>query len=103
MSAHGWLWPLGLVLLTGCTSTTTNGSVPTDPRTANVQVTVLDASTNRWWYNEELYLKVESSLEPGVAILLPVTVGACRGQERVSHKTPFVLRPPGKGETLHLE
>jgi hypothetical protein len=73
------------------------------PRTAYVQIKVLDARTNRWWYNTELYLKVESSLEPGVAVLLPVTVGTFRGQEQVSHKTPFVLRPPGSRETLHLE
>lgn len=98
---------LGLVFTAGCTHpvSTTNPSssaVAASPRTAYAHVTVLDPKTNRWWNESQLYLKVESSLEPGTAVLLPINVGANYGLERTSHKTPFVMRP-GRGETLHLE
>src|SRR5262245_51681507 len=72
------------------------------PRVATVAVKVLDESTNRWFTSSELYLKVESSLEPGVAQLLPINVGCFRGQQQVVHETRFYLQP-GKDETLLLE
>ena len=86
----------------GCKGESRERIAATLPRTANAAVTILDESTDRWFSRANLYLKVESTLEPGVAILLPINVKRFDGEARIVHRTPFTLRP-NAGETLLLE
>jgi hypothetical protein len=71
-------------------------------RPATVAITVLDPGTDRWFTTAQLYLKIESSLEPGVAQLLPVNIGSFNGRNEVIHETCF-SHQRGRRETLVLE
>ena len=74
---------------------------PPPVRFANVAVDVIDPGLG-WIFDAQLYLRIQSSLDPQVEVLLPITVGPNKGKKEVIHQTPFALRP-GEKETLLLE
>jgi hypothetical protein len=86
----------------GCGGEATPAKTTPTQRSADVAVTVIDERTDRWFSQSRLYLKAESSLEPGVALLLPINVSRFDGETRRSFRTPFALHPD-RDETIVLE
>ena len=74
---------------------------PAPPRFANVAVDTINPGIG-WFIDAQLYLRIQSSLNPQVEVLLPITVGPNKGKKEVIHQTLFALRP-GEKETLLLE
>jgi hypothetical protein len=91
-----------LLFVMGCEQPPAALPTESPPRMAVAAITVIDPTTDRWFTTARLYLKIESSLEPGLAQLIPVTVGRYSGESRLIHPTLFRLRP-GERETLTLE
>ena len=72
-------------------------------RFASVSLDLIDDKIYGWVWNGkgEFYLKIESSLDPDAAVLLPVNVGRWSGARSSVHRTALPFR--GEQETLKFE
>ncbi len=70
-------------------------------RTAVIDVKILDDSEH-YFGTAELFLKVTSSINSRISVLLPLNVGKYAGQKHIQHTTPF-LHDGANDETITFE
>jgi len=94
---------LCLFIMVGAATTYYAASGGSAGRKALIEVEVLDDDEWGWFRGRaDLYLKVYSTVNPSVSILLPVNTGDFGGKRQITYETPFI-HDGTKDETLNIE